>query len=495
MDKNRLAPFVSGAIAIAGLLAEAIGPVGSVLLGTADYAAGATLLFLAEPHAFAASAAWFAGTAVGGVSAPTYVAMVLTLAYRPPLLLLGARHLGLHSRWLWSLWLIALLPVRGAGWISLVLATLLAAKALGGRQLLLGLAFGATAATWSFGAMGQKNTDLLTLTTDASVMLIAVACLIESGRAAAAHRIREVVIDIGPSAEPTPALIDQLRRRLADPELRVLFRTAGLEWVDESGQPGTLPPGAHVTYSATTDGVQAALVHSRTPISTEEAEVALAAATAASIAMASARLDLEVRARAAAVAASRARLLSVAEEERRALEQRLRRGPLARIGKIELLLESLADEEAPSLKRELAAAQEDLRRLARGLYPASVDGSTVLQMLESLRAASPLSTDIEVGGMSVEPSGSARALVHFLVSEAMANALRHAHARHLRITVTSDSELTVTIRDDGVGGAVMSSRGGLRGLSDRLEAAGGRLSVISPAGGPSTVTGTLPVDF
>ncbi|MCU1551201.1 MAG: ATP-binding protein, partial [Glaciihabitans sp.] len=334
MDENRLAPYASGAIAIAGLLAEAIGPVGSVLLGTADYAAGASLLFLAEPHAFAASAAWFAGTAIGGVSAPTYVAIVLTLAYRPPLLLLGARHLGLHSRWLWSLWLIALLPVRAAGWISVILAALLAAKALGGRQLLLGLAFGATAATWSFGAMGQKNTDLLTLATDASVILIAVACLVESGRTAAAHRIREVVIDIGPSAEPTLALIDQLRRRLADPDLRVLFRTGGLGWINESGQPGAIPPDAQVTYSATTDGVQAAFVHSQPPTSTAEAEVALAAATAASIAMASVRLELEVRARAAAVSASRARLLSVAADERRALERRLRRGPLARIGKI-----------------------------------------------------------------------------------------------------------------------------------------------------------------
>jgi signal transduction histidine kinase len=277
----------------------------------------------------------------------------------------------------------------------------------------------------------------------------------------------------------------------------VLFRTAGLGWVDESGRAVVLPPDAHATYSATTEGVQAVLVHSRPPMSPAEAEVAQAAATAASIAMASIRLDMEVRARAAAVSASRARLLSVAEDERRALESRLRQGPLARIARIELLLESLTDEEAPSLKRELAAAEEDLRRLARGLYPASVDGSTILQMLESLRAASPLPIDIEVDNLTVEPSEAARALVHFLVSEAMANTLRHAHAGHIRIAVTSGSELplTVTVSDDGVGGAEVSSTGGLRGLTDRLEAAGGGVSVVSPPGGPTTVTGSLPVDF
>lgn len=492
MGKDRLALLAGGAVAIAGLAAEAIGPAGSAYLTTADYAAGAALAFLRAPLALAASAAWFAGTAISGFSAPTYLTTVLALAYRPPLLLLGARQLGLRSRWVWALWLMVLLPARSAGWITVALAVILTARAIRSGHLLLALAFGAAAATWSVGAMGHRNTDLLTLMTDASMLLVAFACSIESGRAATAHQVREVVIDIGPSARATPSMLGQLRRRLSDPELKVFFQGAGQDWVDEHGRPVAAPAGVQVTYSQTTAGVRAALVHSTKLPSTTEATVAQAAANAASIASASVQLDMEVRDRAAAVSASRARLLSVAEDERRGLEEQLRKGPLARIAQIELLLDSLDDEESPMLKQELTAAEQDLRRLARGLYPASVDGTTIIQMLEYLRAGFPLPIDIETSDVTVEPSEAARALMHFVVSEALANALRHADARRLRIVVTTGSLLKVEVTDDGVGGADLSSSRGLRGLADRLEAAGGTVSVDSPPGGPTTVTGMLP---
>jgi len=83
---------------------------------------------------------------------------------------------------------------------------------------------------------------------------------------------------------------------------------------------------------------------------------------------------------------------------------------------------------------------------------------------------------------------------YFVVSEALTNATKHSHASVAHIEVAEqDAILKLTIRDDGVGGADPSRGSGLEGLADRIEALGGRLRIVSPSGGGTSLTIEIPL--
>jgi signal transduction histidine kinase len=78
-------------------------------------------------------------------------------------------------------------------------------------------------------------------------------------------------------------------------------------------------------------------------------------------------------------------------------------------------------------------------------------------------------------------------------SEALANITKHAAATRAAISITSDQgRLLVSITDDGCGGADITAGSGLRGLTDRVEALGGRFIVVSPHGGPTRLAAEIP---
>jgi signal transduction histidine kinase len=83
---------------------------------------------------------------------------------------------------------------------------------------------------------------------------------------------------------------------------------------------------------------------------------------------------------------------------------------------------------------------------------------------------------------------------YFVVSEALANAAKHAHATAVAVDVVAvDAVLRVSVRDDGVGGADVARGSGLVGLKDRVEALGGRMSVESPPGAGTSIHVELPI--
>lgn len=83
---------------------------------------------------------------------------------------------------------------------------------------------------------------------------------------------------------------------------------------------------------------------------------------------------------------------------------------------------------------------------------------------------------------------------YFVVAEALANVAKHAAASRCDISLRHESmQLVVEIRDDGVGGAMVTPGGGLAGLRDRVQAIDGSLAVSSPPGGPTTVHVELPI--
>jgi signal transduction histidine kinase len=82
---------------------------------------------------------------------------------------------------------------------------------------------------------------------------------------------------------------------------------------------------------------------------------------------------------------------------------------------------------------------------------------------------------------------------YFLVAEALANALKHAHPTRLDVSIARvDDVLRVAVGDDGTGGAVPREGGGLRGIADRVDVLGGQLSVLSPRGAGTHVLAELP---
>jgi PAS domain S-box-containing protein len=199
-----------------------------------------------------------------------------------------------------------------------------------------------------------------------------------------------------------------------------------------------------------------------------------------------------------ALRASRARLVEVADAERRRIQRNLHDGAQQRITSVLLTLGRLR--EAPEADGavldhaidELAAGLQDLRELASGLHPAVLSERGLVPALEelSLRAPLPVDLDAVIDGT---PTEAVEAAAYFVVAEAFANVQKHAGARRVAVTVTIRGQaLVVEVADDGAGGADADGAG-LRGLADRVEALGGTLALESAAGRGTRLVATLPL--
>jgi signal transduction histidine kinase len=289
-----------------------------------------------------------------------------------------------------------------------------------------------------------------------------------------------------------------LAKALADPALEVRYAIPGLGWFDEAGQPVEAPPadrsadGARVTRVAAPAGGEVALIHG-TAASAESA-LARASATAAALALDNARLGAEVRQRAAAVRESRRRLLTVGDTERRVLEARLRAGPAGRLQRVDESLAGLAGQGAAEIRGQLAIALDDLARLAQGLFPSALTARPIEEVLRDLASGMVTPVNLATSGPLEMLSAEQRALVYFFCAECLANLARHARATRASMELHTDGRrLTMSVLDDGQGGATLSGSRGLRGLADRIEVAGGLLTADSPPGGPTCVRADVPL--
>jgi PAS domain S-box-containing protein len=213
--------------------------------------------------------------------------------------------------------------------------------------------------------------------------------------------------------------------------------------------------------------------------------------------------DLSELLRLGEVEASRARIARAAYAARRTIQRDLHDGAQQQFVSVALQLEnarSLIELQSGQAGRVLAAAQGDLesaidelRRLAQGIHPAELSERGLEAALCTLaqRSAVPVEVTVEkVGRLAPEIESAA----YFIAAEATANALKHAAANAIQISVTSAREgLRVTVADDGAGGASLGDGTGLQGLCDRAQAIGGDLIVDSPSGGPTVLTAELPL--
>jgi signal transduction histidine kinase len=203
------------------------------------------------------------------------------------------------------------------------------------------------------------------------------------------------------------------------------------------------------------------------------------------------------------LAASRARIVAAADHARRRIERDLHDGAQQRL--VSLVLElriarAAVPAGAPELAQRLdqlsaqvAEALDDLREIARGIHPAVLAQNGLRPALKALARRSPVPVRLNVAVDGRLPE-HLEVAAYYVVSEALTNAAKHASASAVDVTVMATEDiLAVRVHDDGRGGARLGHGSGLVGLHDRVEALGGRLQLVSPVGGGTTLQAELPL--
>jgi len=216
------------------------------------------------------------------------------------------------------------------------------------------------------------------------------------------------------------------------------------------------------------------------------------------------RLTAELRATIAELTASRRRLVGAQDAERRRIERNLHDGAQQQLVALSiqlgLLEESAGDpgsvrQLAPQLKSAVRAALDDLRDLARGIYPPLLAEQGLAAALLGQVRKVPLPVSVEAEGIGRYHQDT-ESTVYFCALEALQNVAKYAAASQVTVGLSGlGGGLQFRVTDDGAGfDPVLTRKGtGLQGMADRLAALGGTLHVHSQPGHGTTVQGWLPV--
>ncbi|MEO8899496.1 MAG: histidine kinase [Candidatus Dormibacter sp.] len=303
---------------------------------------------------------------------------------------------------------------------------------------------------------------------------------------------------------PIGRIRDALARTLHDRTLEVAYWMPSEQgYIDAEGRPFPLPaaqPHRSVTLLNHLGQPVAALIHDAAVY--DNPDLVDAAAAAARLAIDNERLQAEIRAQLEQVRRSRARIVATADAERRRIERDLHDGAQQRLVTLSLLL-GLARDQAASTPHgtlvhaldeaadELRSALAELRELARGIHPAVLSEAGLKPAIEALAERLPVAVVVSSPGTRFDAAVEAAA--YFVAAEALTNAVKHAQASMVRVTVTHSAGcLTVEVVDDGAGGADPSLGSGLVGLADRVGALAGRLEMVSERGHGTHLTATIP---
>jgi len=312
-----------------------------------------------------------------------------------------------------------------------------------------------------------------------------------------------LVVELGAPASALD-LREALSRALGDPSLTLgYWFAAESRFVDSAGQPVDLPgPDAERQSTVVERDGQPIAVLIHDPALEHNAGLVDSVCAAAGLTLENERLQAELRARLAELQASRARLIEATEAERRRIERDLHDGTQQRLVSIAMSL-GLLESRLPAdtgqarplviqTREALTAALAELRELTQGIHPTILTERGLPAALDELcrRASLPATVQAAVDGRLPDRIEGA---AYFFVSEGLANAAKHSYATQVRVTASSASgSLTVTVHDDGIGGASAEGGTGLRGLADRVEALGGRFSLSSPPGQGTDLSAEFP---
>jgi signal transduction histidine kinase len=240
------------------------------------------------------------------------------------------------------------------------------------------------------------------------------------------------------------------------------------------------------------------------PLTATEDQLLQHLASQAGLLLRNVQLTAELQATIAELRASRRRLVGTQDAERRKIERNLHDGAQQQLIALTIqlgLLEQSADDPgyfrqmAAQLKDGLRAALEDLRDLARGIYPPLLADQGLAAALQAQARKAPLPVLIETDSLGRYPQDT-ETTVYFCTLEALQNITKYAGASQATVRLAcSQGSLQFTITDDGTGFDTTTARHGtgLQGMTDRLAALGGTLAIRSQPGHGTTLTGRLPV--
>jgi signal transduction histidine kinase len=284
-------------------------------------------------------------------------------------------------------------------------------------------------------------------------------------------------------------------------------------------QPVALParglpdfPGATTAFEVSHGGERlGALTLAKRPgeaLTPVERRLAAQLAAQAGLVLHNAGLTSQLRERMAELSASRKRIVEAADSERRRLERNIHDGAqqqLVALSVMARLAETTADSDKAAARAMLVQAQadatgalENLRDLARGIYPPLLAERGLVAALEAQAGRSAIPVTVEANGLGRYPQ-DAEAAVYFCALEALQNVAKYASASRACVRLAGpagpDGALEFSVTDDGAGfdSASAGYGTGLQGMADRLAALGGDLQVRSEPGRGTTVTGRLPV--
>jgi signal transduction histidine kinase len=285
-----------------------------------------------------------------------------------------------------------------------------------------------------------------------------------------------------------------LAQVLRDPDLRLVLATTDCE-------PVAVPNKNQVTTRIRSEDGQllAELCHDR---SVHEDRRLVSSVTAATrLALENANLHNKVAAQLDEVRESRARLVRASDVERRRLERNLHDGAQQRLLALGLALQ-LAQEANPDpsselplllkeAQSELSAAMDDLRELARGINPAVLTDHGLAHAVQTLANRCPVPVEVRaIPAKRLPPDVEVTA--YYVISEGLQNVAKYSQASAAFVRVDpTPGRLRIEVTDNGIGGAMVTSGGGLCGLIDRVEAVNGRLTLNSPPGQGTQVIAEL----
>ncbi len=301
---------------------------------------------------------------------------------------------------------------------------------------------------------------------------------------------------------------EELLSATFDPSLEILRRPAGEAegWLDLDDEP-VKPPSKDrdrcVTRIPVADGSTVAVVHDVALSSSP----ALLDVTRSSVlqAIENERLGGELRRSLRELRASRARLISSADRERHRIEQDLHDGAQQTLVALRIRLDLVsqllrrtpgrAEELLSELVVEVDSALDEIRSLARGVYPSLLAERGLSEALRAAARRSPVWTTVDVDGVGRYPQG-VEAAIYFCCLEAMQNAMKHAAGvATISVFVAVRDDLHFEVHDDGCGFVEedVTSGDGLSNMRDRLAAVGGLLTIRTSPGEGTVVSGVVPL--
>ncbi|MCW2560718.1 MAG: domain S-box [Mycobacterium sp.] len=202
--------------------------------------------------------------------------------------------------------------------------------------------------------------------------------------------------------------------------------------------------------------------------------------------------------------ASRARIVAAADDGRRRLERDLHDGAQQRLVALGLQVRLAEASVPPGLQAlgeqlgdivsGLTGVTTELQEISRGIHPSILSKGGIGPALKALARRSAVPVILELAIDRRLPD-SVEVGAYYVVSEALTNAAKHARASHVAVCgQAKDDVLSLSISDDGIGGADFGNGSGLIGLRDRVEALGGRMRMASPAGGGTSLDVSIPFD-